>query len=321
MSNRRKFLKNSALSSAALLSSSITFLSSCSNDTPKKLIKMKDLNISLAQWSLNEAFFAGDLDPNNFAAIAKKDYGINAIEYVNQFYKEKGNDEKFWNGLRAKADQVGVQSLLIMVDDEGDLGDASEEKIQQSVENHYKWVNAAKILGCHSIRVNAFGEGSKEEVGKALVQGLGKLAEYGAKEKINILIENHGLYSSDANFIVDIIKQVDNPYLGTLPDFGNWCLNAKWGSISDNKCTESFDIYSGVSNFLPYAKGVSAKAYQFDERGNETSIDYIKMLAIVKANGFDGFVGIEYEGKDMTPPEGIKATKTLLEKSWKLLHE
>lgn len=276
----------------------------------------KPLQISLAQWSLNRAFFAKELDPINFAKIAKQTYGLDAIEYVNGFYLDHGNDESYWLDLRRRADDQGVKSLLIMVDDEGDLGNPTSSTRNDAVENHYKWVNAAKLLGCHSIRVNAFGEGVKQEVRNALIDGMSRLATYAAKENINIIIENHGLYSSDAKFISGIIKEVDMDNFGTLPDFGNWCTNEKWGSTQNNKCTEVYDRYKGVAELLPYAKGVSAKSYTFDDDGDDTIIDYMKMIKLVKESNYNGYIGIEYEGELLSEHEGILATKKLLEKAW-----
>ena len=275
----------------------------------------KELKISLAQWSLNKAFFAKELDPNKFASITKDQFGITAIEYVNQFYVDHAIDEKFWLGMKAHADEYGVNSLLIMVDDEGDLGNANDKLRKEAVDNHQKWINAAKLLDCHSIRVNAFGDGAERTVKNALTDGLGMLASNAAKDNINVLIENHGLYSSDGKFITDIIKDVGMSNLGTLPDFGNWCMSAKWGS-TNKECEKVYDIYQGVTDFLPFAKGVSAKAYDFDSNGNQSKIDYKKMLSIVKGSQFDGYIGIEYEGDKLSEPEGIKATKRLLEKTW-----
>jgi len=272
------------------------------------------LQISLAQWSLNRAFFSKTLDPNNFAEIAIRDFNIKAVEYVNQFYVDYASKETFWNEMKTKADDVGVKSLLIMVDDEGDLGDANAAARQKAAQNHFKWVDAAKLLGCHSIRVNAFGPGTKTELKSALVDGIGQLLEYAQKEDINVLIENHGLHSSNGAYIAGLIKEMNVANFGTLPDFGNWCLNEKWGSTQNNKCSEAYDRYQGVRDFMPYAKGVSAKSYAFDKEGNETIIDFKKMIDLVKESGFEGYVGIEYEGEAMSEPDGIIATKTLLEK-------
>ena len=315
--NRRSFLKNSVLTATALSTTSLVTYGSKSffNETNKI---MKNLKISLAQWSLHRNFWDGKLDPNDFASIAINTYGINAVEYVNQFYTKSAKDEKFWIRMKEHADNAGVKSLLIMVDDEGDLGISDDMARRKSVENHFKWVNAAKILGCHSIRVNAFGEESKDAFRSALIDGMGQLSDYAANENINVIIENHGLYSSDAKLIVDIVKQVNKPNFGTFPDFGNWCLSAKWGS-TQVRCDKLYDRYQGVTEFLPFAKAVSAKSYNFNEKGEDSIIDYYKMLKIVKDSRFDGFIGIEYEGEVLSEHEGILATKALIEKVWKRL--
>ena len=275
--------------------------------------------ISLAQWSLHRAFENGQLKAEEFASIARNDFQIEAVEYVNAFYTSFGKDEKFWQAMKSRADNNGVSSLLIMVDNEGDLGNPDEVERKRAVENHYKWVEAAKLMGCHSIRVNAFGTADRDTLSQTLTDGLGRLAEYGVKSKIHVLIENHGLQTSDASFISNIIKSVNNPYLGTLPDFGNWCLNREWGSTQGGQCSEVYDPYKGISEFLPFAKGVSAKSYEFDSEGQETTIDYLKMLKIVKESGFAGYIGIEYEGSKLSEPDGVKATKSLIDKCWSQL--
>jgi L-ribulose-5-phosphate 3-epimerase len=281
-----------------------------------------ELKLSLAQWSIHRALDSGTLKAENFAAIAKNDFGISAVEYVNSFYKAHATDQLFWKKMRATADSLQVKSLLIMVDEEGDLGNPQAEERKKAVENHFKWVDAASILGCHSIRVNAFGEGTKKEVQKAMIDALKQLCTYAAQSNINVLIENHGLYSSDGKWIAEIMQQVNMPNCGTLPDFGNWCLGAKWGSTQDGKeCKEIYDRYQGVNDMLPFAKGVSAKSYSFDGQGNETIIDYNKMLKLVKEANFNGYVGIEYEGSPLSEREGILATKALVEKTWQQLSE
>ena len=309
MNSRRTFIKKTTLAATAI---SMPSIYACGNKLKNNMSK-----ISLAQWSLNRAFFGKDLDPINFASIAKNDFGISAIEYVNQFYATHATDEKFWAEMATRAADVGVQSLIMMVDEEEKLGDTNTAIRKTAIESHYKWVNAAKILGCHSIRVNAFGDGSLEELKASLTDGLGQLTAYAAKENINVIIENHGLHTSNADFIIDIIKEVNTPFLGTLPDFGNWCLTAEWGSTQTTKnCTAIYPPEEGIAKFLPYAKGVSAKSYSFDANGFETVIDYPKLLQLVKNSSFDGHIGIEFEGVNMTEPEGIKATKALIEKVW-----
>ena len=271
--------------------------------------------ISLAQWSLHRSFEAQKLKVEDFAAIAKNEFGIEAVEYVNGFYKEKSGDTAYFQELNQRASDNGVKNLLIMVDEEGELGNVDTNKRNQAVENHYKWVDAAKIMGCASIRINAFGEGTAEEVAAALVDGLGNLAVYAQKVGINVLIENHGLYSSDAKWVANVIQQINMENCGTLPDFGNFCTAKKWGSTQNNDCEEAYDRYLGVKEMMPYAFGVSAKSYDFDEDGNDTIIDYYKMLSIVKEANYTGYIGIEYEGNQLSEPDGIRATKALLEKA------
>ena len=283
--------------------------------------KKEDLKISLAQWSLHRSLEKGTVSADDFPFLAKNDFGITAVEYVNGFYRDKALDTTYWKTLRSRCENEGIQSLLIMVDNEGLLGDPDDGKRIQAVEHHYKWCDAAKTLGCHSIRVNAFGMGDRLAIKAALIDGLGRLAEYGAKQNIHILIENHGLQSSDAPYIVDVIQAVNNPYLGTLPDFGNWCLNAEWGSTMNNRCTEMYDRYKGVAELLPYAKGLSAKSYAFDASGEETIMNYKRFLEIAIDHNYQGYIGIEYEGSALSESDGIRATKSLLERSWAALQQ
>lgn len=312
-----KKIKQLKLLVAAL---AVLFLAQCKSkeesSESSSAAETKPLNISLAQWSIHRAIEAGELKPEDFAAIAKNDFGISAIEYVATFYKDHAKDKAYWQEMKAKAEALDVKSLLIMVDNEGDLGNIDESERKQAVVNHYKWVEAASILGCHSIRVNAFGDGSKDEVKIAMIDALKQLGAYASDYNINVLIENHGLYSSDGQWVVDIIKQVNMPNVGTLPDFGNWCTAVKWGTTEANACEEPYDKYKGTAEMLPFAKGVSAKSYEFNAIGEETSIDYERMLNLVLQSNFDGYVGIEFEGSSLSESEGIKATKALLEKTW-----
>jgi L-ribulose-5-phosphate 3-epimerase len=302
-SSKRQFIKQISL---GFLSTQIPFLSNAKSIIFDGLDK--ELKLSLAQWSLHNAFESGTLDPVLFAEISKKKFGIPAVEYVNSFYKDKGNDERFWITMKDRSNELAVQNLLIMVDDEGDLGDEDNQLRQKAVENHYQWVHAAKIMGCHSIRVNAFGATDPSIFKASLIDGLAKLTTYAAKEEIHILIENHGLFSSNAQLIASIIKEINLPNLGTLPDFGNWCLSAQWGSTQDGSCLEAL---------LPYAKGVSAKAYNFHPNGVHRNFDYERMLLLLRAQNFNGHIGIEYEGTELSEADGIRATKKHLEDVWK----
>ena len=190
-----------------------------------------------------------------------------------------------------------------MCDNEGNLGDPDKKSRYKAVENHYKWVNAAKTLGCHSIRVNARSEGSYDEQIKLASDGLRILSEFADNIGINILVENHGGLSSNGAWLAGVMKIVDLPNCGTLPDFGNF--NTGGGKM--------YDRYTGVTELMPFAKAVSAKSHDFDGEGNETHTDYRRMMKIVLNAGYRGYVGIEYEGGKLSEAEGVLATKKLME--------
>lgn len=273
--------------------------------------------ISLAEWSLHKALFAKQFDNLDFPAKAKNDFGISIVEYVNQFFKDKANDTAYLNELLKRCNDNGVRNHLIMCDGEGEIGAADAAARMKAVENHYKWVEAAKYLGCSTIRVNAAGQGSREEVAKNAADGLAKLGEFAEKVGINVIVENHGGYSSDGSWLSGVMKAVNRKNVGTLPDFGNFCIRRdpnNWRT-----CLESYDRYKGTQELMPYAKGVSAKSNVFNEAGDETETDYYRMLKIVKDSGWRGIVGIEYEGDVLSEDEGIRKTKALLEKAGKQL--
>ncbi|HEY7182086.1 MAG TPA: sugar phosphate isomerase/epimerase family protein [Blastocatellia bacterium] len=260
--------------------------------------------ISLAQWSLHRALFKKELDNLDFAKTARRDFGISAVEYVNQFFKDKAKDRAYLGEMLKRSREQGVENRLIMCDGEGALGDPDEAKRLQAVENHYKWVEAAKFLGCKMIRVNAQSQGDYDEQMKLAADGLRRLTEFGAKAKIAVVVENHGGLSSNGQWLVGVIKMVNHPMCGTLPDFGNF-------RVSED---EEYDRYKGVAEMMPFAKAVSAKSNDFDERGEEIHTDYHRMIKIVLDAGYNSFLGIEYEGDGMSEPDGIRATKKLLER-------
>jgi len=260
--------------------------------------------ISLAQWSLHRALFAKKMDNLDFAKVAKEEYGIQAIEYVNQFFKDKAKDRAYLGELKKRSEDLQVKTLLIMIDGEGHLGDGDAAKRKLAVENHYQWVEAAEFLGCHSIRVNAASDGTYDEQLERAADGLRRLTEFGDQHRINVIVENHGGLSSNGEWLSAVIKKVGHKRCGTLPDFGNFNLGGG----------KQYDRYQGVTELMPHAKAVSAKSDDFDEAGNEIHTDYAKMMGIVLAAGYHGYVGIEYEGSKISEPEGIKATKKLLER-------
>ncbi|MDR6564832.1 MULTISPECIES: TIM barrel protein [unclassified Arcicella] len=320
-SSRRQFMAQMGLLTAASFLPETIFASA-----------KPHFEISLAEFSLAGSLFSGKLKNMDFPAKAKNDFGINAVEYVSMFWADKAKDQAYLNELKQRTADLGVRNVLIMVDSEGDLGASDASARQKAIENHYKWVDAAKFLGCHSIRVNMDGDGTPEEIMKAGVDGYGKLVEYGQKAGIGVIIENHITISTNPDWLVSLLKQVNNPFAGCLPDFGNFIQREKPKAMTmegfrDAKVIHEYDKYDGVKKLMPFAKGVSAKTHLFDDNGNCTDTDFAKMMPIVNkglSKNFKGFVGIEYEGgfmKMMGAKEnyldedaGIRATKALLEK-------
>jgi len=260
--------------------------------------------ISLAEWSLHRALFNGDLDHLDFAHEAKTTYGLDAVEYVNTFFKARVRDREYIREMKKRYDDLGVRSLLIMCDGEGALGDPDEKKRARAVENHHKWVEAAKELGCHSIRVNAQSAGAPEEQRDRAADGLSRLCEFAEPFELNVIVENHGGLSSNGEWLAGVMKKVDRSNCGTLPDFGNFHLgDGEW-----------YDRYKGVRELMPFAKAVSAKSHEFNDEGEEMRTDFARMMKIVINAGYRGYVGIEYEGSKLSEKEGILATKRLLER-------
>jgi sugar phosphate isomerase/epimerase len=296
--NRRQFIENSALMGAGLVVTG-TLSKSLIADHHEHAFK-----ISLAQWSLHKTLFDKKMDNLDFAKVARQEFDIEAIEYVNQFFKDKAMDKSYLTEMKNRAEEHNVTSLLIMCDGEGQIGHPDKKERDQAVENHHKWVEAAKFLGCHSIRVNAASEGSYEEQQKLAADGLRKLSEFADPFEINVIVENHGGLSSNGAWLSGVIKMVDHPRAGTLPDFGNFRVDQE----------TMYDRYKGVTELMPYAKAVSAKSHDFNEKGDEIHTDYFQMMDIVLEAGYHGYVGIEYEGSELDEFAGIKATKALLER-------
>ncbi|OBX27264.1 sugar phosphate isomerase/epimerase [Gelidibacter algens] len=270
--------------------------------------------LSLAQWSLHRAIQNNELDPMDFAEKAKE-MGFEGIEYVSGLYTKKLESmgmEALLDSLKAESKAHGIENVLIMIDGEGDLAASDEKERNMAVENHKKWVDAAQFLGCHSIRVNLFGSNNEDEWTSNATKGLKQLAEYGKSKDINIIVENHGGFSSNAELLSSVIRNIDMDNCGTLPDFGNFCMKRESGGNWDGKCIDTYDNYKGIEEMMPYAKGVSAKSYDFDAEGNETTLDYPRLLKIVKDAGYTGFVGVEFEGSNVSEEKGIELTRNLL---------
>ncbi|MBC2604923.1 sugar phosphate isomerase/epimerase family protein [Pelagicoccus albus] len=303
MDTRRHFLKG-ALSLAA---ASLIARPSLAADVPEKKSPMdgKWFDISLAQWSLNKAFWNGEKDQMRFAQIAKNEFGVKAVEYVNQFYM-KDFSSSVVDELVRVSNGEGVRNVLIMCDNEGRLGDPDETKRSAAVKNHLRWIEMARALGCHSIRVNAASEGKFDEQLKLAADGLRRLTELADTFGISVIVENHGGLSSNGAWLSSVMRLVDHPSCGTLPDFGNFTINREEG--------ETYDRYLGTEQLMPFAKGVSAKTYGFNPEGFEKDLDYARLLEIVKAAGYRGHIGIEWEGSSLDEPTGILMTKKLLQK-------
>ena len=298
--NRRHFLKSAATLAAGF---ALPVGLSCEN-------KKMEFKISLAEWSLHRMLYSGELNHLEFCVIARKQFNLDAVEYVNSFFFDKAEDLNYLKEMKNRANDQGVSSLLIMCDNEGDIGDPNKKARAKAVENHFKWMEAAKFLGCHSIRVNAKSEGTYEDQIQLASDGLRKLTEYGEKIGINTIVENHGGLSSNGKWLVSVMKEVDHPMCGTLPDFGNF-------KIKDG---EWYDRYTGVDELMPYAKAVSAKSHSFNWKGDEINTDYKKMINIVLSAGYNGYIGIEFEGSEVDEIEGIQLTKKLMEKVGRSRH-
>lgn len=282
----------------------LAFVPACASKEGSVTATEPFFRISLAQWSLHRALRGGELDHLDFARKAREDFDIDAVEYVNSFFKDKARDEAYLAEMNRRCADHGVESLLIMVDGEGQLGDADTIGRSNAVKNHHRWIDAAAALGCHSIRVNAAGKGERDEVAKRAADSLVQIAEYGAPHGMNVIVENHGGASSDGSWLAGVMRRANHPRVGTLPDFGNFHLgDGQW-----------YDRYQGVEELMPYAKAVSAKSHEFDDDGNEVRTDYRRMLSIVRDAGYRGWVGIEWEGDQVPEDEGIRRTKALLER-------
>ncbi|MCY3630278.1 MAG: sugar phosphate isomerase/epimerase [Rhodothermaceae bacterium] len=289
--SRRNFLKTSALAAAALPLSTRVW------GSPRKEL----FKISLAQWSLHRSIFAEKIDNLDFASVAAEN-GILGLEYVNQFFMEKAEDTDYLNEMKKRAEDVGATSILIMCDREGNLGDPDAKLRRESVERHFKWVTAAKHLGCHSIRVNGYSKGSYDEQMKLVADGLHQLCEFGDEHGLHVIIENHGGYSSNGKWLAGTIEMADHPRAGTLPDFGNFRVDRE----------TTYDSYRGVEELMPYATGVSVKPNVYDDDGNSSPLDYERMMRIVLAAGYHGYCGIEH-GPEDREIEGILEVKAALE--------
>jgi sugar phosphate isomerase/epimerase len=299
---------------------------SCKNEN-KQTVTNKDsfFKTSLAQWSIHKSIREDGLSPYEFAKIAHE-LGFEGLEYVNALYSDVTNSEdkasameEFITRNNDLAAKYNLKNVLIMIDGEGDLASSNPEERMIAVENHKLWIDAASKMNCSAIRINLKGEKEIENWIKYSVESFGALGEYAKLLNINVIVENHGGLSSNASLLMKVINQVNLENCGTLPDFGNFCMSEGYGSLKENNCKDLYDPYLGISEMLPKAFGLSAKSYAFDSNGDETSLDYYRLLSIAKKAGYNGFIGVEYEGNILSEKDGIIATKKLLEKAAKML--
>lgn len=299
----------------------LALIFSCQNPKKSTPDAKPFFKMSLAQWSFNKSFRSGGVSPYEFARLASE-LGFEGLEYVNQLYPDVMDSEDksaaiaaFVEKNNVLAAQYKLQNVLIMIDSEGDLASSDENTRSEAIANHKLWIDAANQMGCSAVRLNLFGESDPEKWVANSIQSLTDLADYAADKNINVIVENHGRLSSNVPVLMKVINGTGKSNCGTLPDFGNFCIAEEgYGSLFDGSCKEFYDPYKGVSEMIVKAFGVSAKSYDFDEEGNETTLDYNRLIKIVKDAGYKGFVGVEYEGSRLSEEEGIIATKTLLEK-------
>ncbi|WKB81870.1 sugar phosphate isomerase/epimerase family protein [Cellulophaga lytica] len=310
---RRNFLQKSAQTGALLTLGSLlpnTMLGMPFTNTDKDLF----FKLSLAEWSFHRAIKSGEMDHLDFAAKAQS-FGCTGVEYVSNLFKTKAKDKEYLKQMNSRAADAGVENVLIMIGGEGGLAHTETKERLKSIEKHYKWVDAAHYLGCKTIRVDLRGGTDKTEAAKASTASLATLANFAKDANINVVVENHGGFSSDGVWLANVIKQVGLANCGTLPDFGNFCIEKD----KDKNCLSSYDMYKGMKELLPFAKGVSAKSRNFAADGTEADIDFYKIMKLVKESGYTGFVGIEYEGTLLPEEEGVQKTKDLLLKVAKQL--
>lgn len=297
---RRQFLQTAAAGAA------LAALPRWARGDQEKVVPFR---ISLAEWSLHKTFGRNGEDNLRFPQVAREDFGIEAVEYVSSFFGGKATDPAYLGMLNERCRDHDIRSLLIMVDGEGALGDKDAKKRTQAIDNHKKWLEAAKTLGCHSIRVNAQSQGSYAEQLALAADGLGRLGELADQYGLNVLVENHGGLSSNGAWLAGVMRRVARPNVGTLPDFGNFCISGR-----GTPDAVWYDRYQGMKDLMPFAKAVSAKSHSFNEAGEEKDTDFARVMKIVLHAGYSGYVGIEWEGSDPGEHEGIKLTKKLLEK-------
>ena len=296
------------------------------------------IKISLQCVSFANTLMNGKMSILEFPRIVREDFNIEGAEYWNIPLIQKRRDSKFIKELNKRTSDYGLKNTLMLVDlydlktrESKSICDKDSKRRNEAIEDHKEWIDVAKSIGCSSIRVNLWSEGmNASEVKNISEEALSKLLEYSSTQDMSIVIENHGGFTSDAGWLVDLMKSINHSKLGTLPDFGtlNFCIEkaqAKEGEMYSSNCLNQYNKYKGVEEMLPYAKGISAKSISFDSNGEEINTDFERMIKLIKSSSFEGFMAIEYEGALMqmfggdpldylSPNQGVLATKRLIEK-------
>jgi sugar phosphate isomerase/epimerase len=260
----------------------------------------RGFKISLNESSFHQSLKQKKIDHLDLAGIARKEFGIDAIEYVTSYFSEHAADEKYIKRMNRRAAEEGVRQILIVVNDAGEIADADAGMRKAAIKNHLPWIDLAKTLGCHSVCVKAAGEGTVPEQLKRSADSLAELAEYAKDRRIHVLACCNCSQSWKPETFLDLLKAVDSPNVGLYPSFSGFNTD---------------DPYSALEQLMPFAKGVRANAKDFDEKGNETSIDFSRMVQIVLAPGYRGHVSIQYQGTKLDEINGVRATKALLDRA------
>jgi len=272
-----------------------------------------DHKLVLAQWSFNKELFANEMNTFDFIREASE-MGFAGVEFVNQFFIDKIEDTTYFDSLSIISKQVGIKNTLLMIDRAGNLGASNKEEREAAVLEHKKWMLAAAHLGCPNIRVNAHGDGSSDEVFEACKTSIAQLLIWGKQRKVGVLIENHGGYSSDGDWLLKLVDELKPHGVSSLADFDNWCIERENGELWGAPCIKEYDRYLGVKQLLPSAKSVSVKAFDFDDNGLPIKTDFVKMFKLIQESGYDGYLAVEFEGHNIDAKKGILKTKALAEK-------
>jgi len=313
-------MKTNALGIVVLIAAPLLF--SCqenaSGNKSERMTKIPEPKYSLAQWSFNRDLFAGEMSTQDFV-MAAGEMGFDGVEYVSQFFQDKVDNFQYLDSLNAAAKAAGVKNLMIQVDNIGNLCASDEKERNAAVALGKKWIDASKYLGCTSMRVNAHGDGTPEEMKVQAIYGIGRLADYANQVGVKLIIENHGGVSSKGDWLADLVVSLAEKKVGSLADFHNWCYETKSGALW-GECAKEYDYYKGFQELIGSAEGVSVKAFEFDSLGNEADLNFPKFFKIMQDAGYDGYLGVEYEGKNLSSKEGILKTKALAEKTWSTVY-